>query len=60
MWEPQEMQVWSMAQEDPLEKGIATHSSITAGIIQWTEEPGGLVKGVTKQQQMKHLLVDHN
>ena len=31
-----------MGQEDPLEKGMATHSSILAGIIPWTEEPGGL------------------
>ena len=29
-------------QEDPLEKGMATSSSILAGIIPWTEEPGGL------------------
>ena len=28
--------------EDPLEKGMATHSSILAGRIPWTEEPGGL------------------
>ena len=29
-------------QEDPLEKGLATHSSIPAWEIPWTEEPGGL------------------
>ena len=29
-------------QEDPLEKGMATHSSIVAWGIPWTEEPGGL------------------
>ena len=29
-------------QEDPLEKGVATHSSILAWRIPWTEEPGGL------------------
>ena len=35
--------------EDPLEEGIATHSSITAWRIPWTEEPGGLtVHGVAK------------
>ena len=32
----------SMSQEDPLEKGMATHSSILAWRIPWTEEPGGL------------------
>ena len=30
-----------MGQEDPLEKGMATHSSILAWRIPWTEEPGG-------------------
>ena len=30
------------SQEDPLEKGLATHSSILAWRIPWTEEPGGL------------------
>ena len=38
----QETQVWSLDQEDPLEKGMATHSSILAWRIPWTEEPGGL------------------
>ena len=37
----QETQVQSLGQEDPLEKGIATHASILAWRIQWTEEPGG-------------------
>ena len=37
-----ETQVRSMGQEDPLEKGGATHSSILAWKIPWTEEPGGL------------------
>ena len=32
----------SLGQEDPLEKGMATHSSICAWRIPWTEEPGGL------------------
>ena len=36
----QETQVWSMGWEDPLEKGMATHSSFLAWIIPWTEEPG--------------------
>ena len=38
----QETQVQSLGQEDPLEKGIAAHSSILAWEIQWTEAPGGL------------------
>ena len=38
----QEMQVLSLGCEDPLEKGMATHSSILAYRIPWTEEPGGL------------------
>ena len=38
----QETQVQSLGQEDPLEKGMATHSSILAWKIPWTEEPGGL------------------
>ena len=37
-----EMQVQSLSQEDPLEEGTATHSSILAWRIPWTEEPGGL------------------
>ena len=36
----QETWVWSLSQEDPLGKGIATHSSILDCRIQWTEEPG--------------------
>ena len=38
----QETQVQSLGWEDPLEKGMATHSSILAWRIPWTEEPGGL------------------
>ena len=38
----QEMQVRSLGQEDPLEEDMATHSSILAWRIPWTEEPGGL------------------
>ena len=39
MWETQ---VQSLGQEDPLEKGMATHSNILAWRISWREEPGGL------------------
>ena len=38
----QEIQVRFLGQEDPLEKEMATHSSILAWKISWTEEPGGL------------------
>ena len=38
----QETLVWSLGQEDPLEKEMATHSSILMWRIPWTEEPGGL------------------
>ena len=38
----QETQVQSLGREDPLEKGMATHSSILPWRIPWTEEPGGL------------------
>ena len=37
----QETQVPSLGQEDPLEEGMATHSSILVCRIPWTEEPGG-------------------
>ena len=36
------MQIQSLGQEDPLEEGMATHSSVLAWRIPWTEEPGGL------------------
>ena len=38
----QETRVPSLGPEDPLEMGVATHSSILAWRIPWTEEPGGL------------------
>ena len=45
----QETWVRSLGQEDSLEKGMATHSSILAWRIPWTEEPGGAtVHGVAK------------
>ena len=41
---PARWETWvrSLGREDPLEKGMATHSSIFAWRIPWTEEPGGL------------------
>ena len=38
----QETRVLSLGQEDTLEEGMASHSSILAWRIPWTEEPGGL------------------
>ena len=49
----QETQVQSLGQEDLLEKGMATHSSILAQRIPWTEEPGGL-------ESMGSQRVEHN
>ena len=40
--ETQEMWVQSLGREDPLEEGVATHSSILTWRILWTEEPGRL------------------
>ena len=44
----QETPVQFLGPEDPLEKGMAVHSSILAWRIPWTEEPGGLIRGVSK------------
>ena len=46
----QETRVWSLGQEDTLEKEMATHSNILAWEIPWTEEPGGLQPMVTKSR----------
>ena len=43
MQELQDTRVRSLGQEDPLEKEVATHSSILAWRIPWTEEPGWLL-----------------
>ena len=42
MQETKETWIWPLGYEDPLEKGMATHSSILAQRIPWTEEAGGL------------------
>ena len=49
----QETWVWSLCQEDPLEKGISTHSSILAWRIPWTEEADRL-------QSMKSRRIIHD
>ena len=46
----QETWVQSLGWEDPLEKEMATHSSVLAWRIPWTEERGGPVPGVTRSQ----------
>ena len=51
----QETWVQSLGQEDLLEEGIATHSSILAWRIPWTEEPGGLHS--LGSQRVRHNLV---
>ena len=47
------MWIWSLCRKDPLEEEMATHSSILAWRISWTEEPGGL-------QSMGLQRVGHN
>ena len=42
MQERQEIQVWSLGREDPLEQEVAAHSSILAWKIPWADESGGL------------------
>ena len=49
MWETQ---VWSLGQEDPLEKGMAIHSSILAWKIPWTEDPGSYSPSGCKESYM--------
>ena len=48
----QESQDQSLGREDALEKGTATHSSVLAWRIPWTEEPGGLQS--TGSQRLRH------
>ena len=49
------MQIQSLGLEDPLEEEMATHSSILAWRIPWTEEPGGLQSmGLQSLTQMKN------
>ena len=47
-----ETQVQSLGREDPLEKGMATHSNILAWRIPWTEEPGGLQSRGSQESDM--------
>ena len=51
--------VWSLGSEDPLEKEMATHSSILAWRIPWTEEPGWLKSMVYKELDVTEWLSTH-
>ena len=51
----QETHVQSLGWEDPLEKGMATHSSIFAWRIPWTEEPGGLQSMTSQSDKTEGL-----
>ena len=51
----QEIWVESLGQEDPVEKGMATHSSIHAWRIPWTEETGAPDRGVPKSWTQLNL-----
>ena len=56
MQEMQETRVQSLGGKDPLEEGMATHSSTLAWRILWTEEPGGLQSiGSQSWTQLKQL-----
>ena len=54
----QEMQVQSLGWEDLLEEGMATHSSILAGKIPWTEELGGVWSmGLQRVRHTEHTII---
>ena len=55
----QETQVRSLGWEDLLDKGMATHSSILAWEIPWTEEPGGL-QSIGSQRVGHGLVTEHS
>ena len=57
--EPQEMQVWSLGWEDPLEEGMATHSSVIASRISWTEKTDGLQSIGSQSQTWLNQLSTH-
>ena len=56
-----EMCVWSLGQEEPLEEGVATHCSVPAGRMPWTEELAGcwwaVVRGVQSQTRLSRSMV---
>ena len=56
----QEIWVQSLGQEHPLEKEIATHSSILAWEVPWTQKPGGLQSMGSKESDMTEQLNHHH
>ena len=55
----QKIRVQSQGQEDPLEKEMATHASILAWEIPWTEEPGGLQSRGSQTRLSTHAIPLH-
>ena len=53
---PWETRVQSLGQDDPLEKGMVTHSCILAWRIPWMEEPGWLESDTTEQLHFMYIL----
>ena len=60
MQEMQETELWSLGWEDLLEEEMATHSSILAWEIPWTEEPGGLYSpwGFKESNMTEHKVLE--
>ena len=54
------MQVRSLGREDPLEEGMATHSSILAWRVPWTEEPGRLQSTGSQRVRVESCRVGHD
>ena len=52
----QKTQVWSLGPEDPLQKEMATHSSVFVWRIPWTEKPGGLLWSIGSQRVLYDLV----
>ena len=57
MQEMQGIQIQSLGQEDPIEKGMAIHFSILAWRIPWKEEPGGYIPWGLKELDMTEQLI---
>ena len=55
MQDTQDIQIRSLGWEDPLEKEVATHSSILAWKIPWMEEPGGLQSMGSQSDAAEHI-----
>ena len=51
--------VQSLGREDPLEEGMAAHSSVLAWRIPWTEEPGGLQSMAKELDMTEQLTLSH-